>query len=110
MGSKAPKIQFENEYCESDERLVKIVKCMYQFNPHFRVPASRLLKSSFFDDIRDPELEKPAPKPVVVEVDAPEFFDYSSNKVINLSKNDLKHSVMRELSLVSAWLTIIIYN
>jgi len=29
-----------------------------EFNPYFRYPAKNLLKSSYFDNVRDPELEK----------------------------------------------------
>jgi len=33
---------------------------MLEFNPYFRKAAKNLLKCSYFDDIRDPALEKDA--------------------------------------------------
>ena len=63
------------------------------------MPAGRLLKSSLFDDIRDPEMEKPAKKAVELKIDAPEFYDYPRNKVVGLSKDDLKDLILEEIEL-----------
>ena len=52
------KIDFKCEMEFSDSRLCRVLSHSLEFNPYFRYPAKSLLKSSYFDDVRDPELEK----------------------------------------------------
>ena len=63
------------------------------------MPAGRLLQSSFFDDIRDPDLEMKAPRHVELPIDDAKFYNYDSNKVVGISHDELKQEVMKEVKL-----------
>ena len=52
------KIDFKSELEFSDSRLRRVLSHSLEFNPYFRYSARNLLKSSYFDDVRDLELEK----------------------------------------------------
>ena len=52
------KIDFRFEMMLSDSRLRRVLLHSLEFNPYFRYSARNLLKSSYFDDVRDLELEK----------------------------------------------------
>ena len=42
---------------------------MLEFNPEFRLDAAKLLKNEIFDEVRDENLEKPAPHKIKLEID-----------------------------------------
>ena len=49
---------------------------LLEFNPYYRWSASECLKSKYFDDIRNPELEESSSKKIMLDVDKDDAFDY----------------------------------
>jgi len=82
--SPQEKVDFSREYYLSHKKLSSIVKHTLQFNPNSRASAKQLLKSSYFDDIRDPAKEELAPWKIKLETDMEGRIDYSNvEKSIN---------------------------
>jgi len=61
-----------------------------EFNPYFRYPAKNLIQSSYFDDVRDLELEKNP----IGKVELP--FDATKN----LSISDFYKFMKKEIALI----------
>ena len=89
------------EYPDFDERLMTIFEQMLQFNPYFRYPAEELLKSSIFDEIRNPEMEKPAPYRIDTSIDLPGEFDYDALKSRKFTQEDYMKILKKERVLLS---------
>ena len=70
---------------------------MFEFNPHFRKSAEKLLTSSVFDIVRDPEMEKPAPYKVDIIID--NNFDYQELKSSVFNLKDYSSLLEAELKL-----------
>ena len=49
---------------KEDKNLVELLRSMIEFNPFLRASPSECLKSPFFDPIRVPQLEMPAPQKI----------------------------------------------
>lgn len=52
---------------------------LLQFNPNKRITAEECLKNKIFDPIRVPELEKPAPFKIKLDIDDIQAYDYDNN-------------------------------
>ena len=85
------KIDFRREFSEVNSRFGKQLSYMLEFNPHFRKDAESLLKSSLFDSVRDPEMEKPAP--CKIENPLTDSFDYITLKSGVYSQADYRSLV-----------------
>ena len=55
------RLKFEQEIADEDKHLVELLKSMIEFNPYMRALPSECIKSPYFDPIRVPQLEMPAP-------------------------------------------------
>lgn len=51
---------------------------LLQFNPNKRITAEECLTNKIFDPIRVPELEKPAPFKIKLDIDGIEAYDYDN--------------------------------
>ena len=60
--------------------LKEILNNLLEFNPFFRASSVECLMSSYFDDIRNPALERSAPVKLSLSVDHDEAFDYKLGK------------------------------
>jgi len=67
-----------------------------QFNPYFRWTPSELLKLSYFNDLRIPELEKSAPQKLKLEVDSDAAFDYENGESKMYAKKDYVAIIVKE--------------
>lgn len=63
-----------------DPRLIQILEKMLEFNPYFRWSAAECLNSTYFDDIRNPSLEKYASKKLILEIDQDDAFNYQTGE------------------------------
>jgi hypothetical protein len=50
-----------------------------KFNPNKRITAEECLRNKIFDTIRVPELEKPAPFKIKLDIDDISAYDYDNN-------------------------------
>jgi len=77
------------------------VQHLLEFNPFFRLPPSRLLKSSLFNEVRNPDLESKASKKLMLEIDEIGAVRYDAEGVSCIySLADLKRMVVREVAKV----------
>ena len=53
----------------TSEKILDVLEQLLQFNPFFRPTARELLKHKIFDSIRQPLIEKPAPRKIRMECD-----------------------------------------
>lgn len=53
---------------------------MLQFNPNTRLTAKQLINNKMFDSFRNPSIEEPAPKKLVIDIDELQSFDYDKFK------------------------------
>lgn len=75
------------KFKNTNEDLLYILKGMLEFNPYFRLSASECLKSKVFDDIRNPELERPSKF----------VFKKKEKKLNELNLSDIKISILKEI-------------
>ena len=71
---EAPDYMFKELFPHSNPALVQLLEEMFTFNPYMRPTAKQLLKSKVFQNIRQSELEKPAPYKFVISADKSEEF------------------------------------
>ena len=69
------KINYQLEFENQSKDFMSVLAKMLEFNPFLRSSAGELIKSPFFDDIRDAEMEKLAPYKIKVP-EGP--FDYDT--------------------------------
>jgi len=84
----------------SSKELKDILVNLVQLNPYFRWTPSELLKSSFFNDLRIPELEKSAPQKLKLDVDKDEAFDYENGSSKLYQKADYIKIIMKEAEFI----------
>lgn len=65
-----------------------MVHKLLEFNPYFRWTAQECLKSTYFDNIRNPVLEKHAKGKIMLEVDQDAAFDYQIGCSNMFTKDD----------------------
>ena len=71
---------------KEDKNLVELLRSMIEFNPFLRASPSECLKSPFFDPIRVPQLEMPAPQKIFLQIDQEDACDYQSGASMKFSK------------------------
>lgn len=63
------KRDFKTIFPGAPPEAIKLIKKMLSFNPYLRLTVDEILEHSFFQDIRNPELEKCAPFEIHIEED-----------------------------------------
>ena len=71
-----------------DPRLVEIVNKLLEFNPYFRWTGQECIKSTYFDNIRNSNLEKHPKGKIMLEVDQDSAFDYEQGQSNIFTKDD----------------------
>ena len=71
-----------------DPRLVEIVNKLLEFNPYFRWTGQECIKSTYFDNIRNSNLEKHPKGKIMLEVDQDSAFDYEQGRSNIFTKDD----------------------
>ena len=70
--------------------LIEILENLLRFNPELRGSSQQILRSKYFNDMRDESYEKPAKAQVKIDIDEDEEFDYTSNSMKTLTSDDLR--------------------
>ena len=70
---------------------------MIKFNPFMRALPSECLQNPYFDSIRVPELEKPAPYKIFLQCDEEDACDYSSSATMKFTKDQLMEMIWKEV-------------
>ena len=84
-------------YPLTNSGLLEILSNMLQFNPNFRQSPKQLLKNKLFDRIRNPEMERPAPFKISLDVDEEGSFDYENCKSLKFGIKDFKNILINEI-------------
>lgn len=103
LQSGLPKIQFHQEFERSNANIIQTIDSLLQFNPQFRAKPAELLKLPVFDSVRDPNLEKPAPWRINLEVDAEGTFDYDNQRSSKFSISHLKAMLLDEVNIIKSF-------
>jgi hypothetical protein len=61
---------------------------MVEFNPFLRASPAECLKNPYFDPIRVPQLELPAPYKIYLEIDQEDACDYASGAAMKYTKQE----------------------
>jgi hypothetical protein len=81
-GIKAQFVNFPKE-------LGYVLSKLLEFNPKKRWSAEKALRSTYFDDIRVPSNEKPAPQEVFLNID-------NLDENVKLTRNQMREILVRE--------------
>lgn len=99
---KASKQAFDDEMVDQDKDLVQLLMSMIEFNPYYRSSPAECLKSPFFDPIRVPQLEQPAPTKIYLEIDQEDACDYQSGASMKFTKDQILKMILGEVDDVRA--------
>lgn len=88
--------KLDQMYKNSNPELVKLLKGMLEFNPHYRLTASQALQSPLFDSIRVPLYEQPSTSKIHLDIYETGSFDYETNQC-NFTMEELKKMAIREV-------------
>ena len=69
--------------------LISLLKVLTEFNPYFRATASDCLKHKIFDQIRIPELERPAPYKIKISNDLSNMYDYDECETMGANEAEM---------------------
>jgi serine/threonine protein kinase len=83
--------------------LLDILNSLLEFNPDSRTSAADLLKNPFFDGIRQPPSELPAPKQIVMKLDEEGVFDYKTNQDVKFGPEDYLRMLHEEIDFIRAF-------
>jgi len=70
---------------------------MLKFNPYFRAAAAKILKSSYFDDVRIPCKEEEPSGKVVIPLDLEQDFDYELLCFQKYTVKNLEELIIKEI-------------
>ena len=82
---------------EEDPHLTQLLNMMLEFNPYLRATPQECLQSKFFDNIRVPDLEKPAPYKIYLPIDMDDACDYENGNVCKYSREQLQQMIFEEV-------------
>lgn len=78
--------------------LANLVEGLLQFNPYLRYSAKECLKSSIFDQIRVPALEKDAPFKIRLNIDKEDAYGSDKDIQTKFTAKNLRKKMMKEIS------------
>jgi len=93
-----PKINFRQEFPNTDPGVIYLLHGMLEFNPFFRLKANELISSSVFDRVRNKKMEKTAESKLWLSIDKSGVFDYMKLGDIKFKMEDLKKLLRKEVS------------
>lgn len=70
---------------------------MTEFNPFMRATPSECLQSPYFDPIRVPQLELPAPSKIFLEVDEADACDYQQGASMKFTKEQIMQMIWTDI-------------
>jgi hypothetical protein len=78
-----------------------MLKSLVQINPFFRPTAKEVLKSTIFDHIRNPKLEKTSVSyKIKLDIDHDDAFDYATGVSTKYQKDDYLNIILKEIKIV----------
>jgi|TARA_B110000285_G_scaffold123349_1_gene139403 hypothetical protein len=83
---------------DEDQNLTDLLKSMVEFNPFLRAFPSECLQNPYFDPIRVPQLELPAPQKIFLQIDQEDACDYQSGASMKFSKDEIMQMIWREVT------------
>ena len=81
-------VSYSKKFPLTDGGLIRVLDKMLAFNPDLRSTAEQLVADPYFDDIREPSCEQPAPFKVTCpwdSLDCEVSYDYETDTVFNRS-------------------------
>jgi serine/threonine protein kinase len=79
-----------------DEPLQELLLNMLEINPQRRWSAARCLQSNYFDDIRQPSIEKGASSKLLLDIDKTDAFDYNQALSEKYTRKDYLAMIWKE--------------
>ena len=70
---------------------------LLEFNPFFRASTVECLMNKYFDDIRNPLLERSAPEKIQLSVDQDDAFDYKAGSSSKYTEADYLKMIFDEV-------------
>lgn len=88
------------QFQDSPQELVELLLKLLSFSPSNRVSAADCLKNNIFDSVRCKNLENPAKKQIVMDIDDDGSFDYDTGvDFLSQKSNYLRDKIINEVRL-----------